>query len=166
MRILVILLSAAVVGVGVFFYASSDAASCTDSIPAPAVVPAPQRPSAAASAPAAPASRQIPAATIMELAADAQSSNPAKRAAAIAGLGNAPRAEALPILKNVLTSGEIHVDRPLALRSLRALAQRDGDADGAVRDIVRQSVYHSEAEEFTRAAQAALDDIEMLVTKR
>ena len=108
----------------------------------------------------------ITAATIAQWAADSMGPDAEKRAEAIAALANAPRADAIPALLIVLTSGESRIDRPLALRSLRALAQRDGDDDGAIRDVLRQAIYHDGNEEFTRAAQSTLDEVEGLLTQR
>ena len=92
--------------------------------------------------------------------ADTASGDAAKRAAAIAALAEAPRAEALPVLGRILTDGEPQVDRPLALRSLRDLALNQGDDDGAIRDAVRQAIYHGD--DLTRVddAQEVLDIIE------
>jgi hypothetical protein len=44
---------------------------------------------------------------------------------------------------------------------LRELARRDG----AIRELVRQSVYHADTEEFSRAAQDALDDLEKISSR-
>ena len=92
--------------------------------------------------------------------ADTASADAATRAAAITGLAEAPRAEALPVLGRILENGEPQVDRPLALISLRDLALNQGDADGAVRDAIRHVIYHGD--DFTRVdeAQEALDVIE------
>jgi len=92
--------------------------------------------------------------------ADTQGEDAAKRSAAIRALAEAPRLAALPALKNVIVSGEPRVDRPLALQSLAALALRDGDADGAVREVIRSAIYHGDSDELAQQAQATLDDIE------
>jgi hypothetical protein len=83
----------------------------------------------------------------------------AKRAAAIAALANAPRSQAIPVLESVLSVAD-DVDRPLALRALRSLAQHQGDADDRIRSAVRNLIYHGSNEEVTSSAQATLDDIE------
>jgi hypothetical protein len=106
---------------------------------------------------------QAPALTparVSQLIADSMGGDAAKRADAIAGLADAPRAEALPVLRRILTDGEPQVDRPLALRSLRDLALNQGDDDGAIRDAVRNAIYHGD--DFTKAddAQEVLDIIE------
>ena len=92
--------------------------------------------------------------------ADTASGDAATRAAAITALAEAPRTEALPVLSQILESGEPKVDRPLALISLRDIALNQGDADGAVRDAIRHVIYHGD--DFTRVddAQEALDVIE------
>src|SRR5262249_17872234 len=87
--------------------------------------------------------------------------DPRERAAAIAALATAPRARAVPVLQGVLNFGGDHADRELALISLRALALRQGDADGAIRNALRRAIdRHGDDEDIDRAAQAALDDIE------
>jgi hypothetical protein len=92
--------------------------------------------------------------------ADTTSGDAQKRAAAIAALSGGPRSEALPVLRNVLLSGEPEVDRPLALRALRDLALYQGDADGAVRAAVREAIYHGDNETVASAAQEVLDVVE------
>lgn len=92
--------------------------------------------------------------------ADAQSGEAAKRAAAITALAGAPRAEAVPVLGRILTDGEPQIDRPLALRSLRELALNQGDADGAIRDAVRQAIYHGDDQTQVDDVQETLDIIE------
>jgi HEAT repeat protein len=115
-------------------------------------------------APAAPdpasAASMAPGTSVAELAAYASGGDAAKRAAAITALGNAPREEAIPVLGRILTDGEPEVDRPLALRALRDLALNQGDADGKIRDAVRNAIYHGD--DFTKAdeVQEALDTIE------
>jgi hypothetical protein len=92
--------------------------------------------------------------------ADTTSGDAQKRAAAITALSGAPRSRALPVLRNVLLSGEPEVDRPLALRALRDLALHQGDADGAVRAAVREAIYHGDNETVAGAAQEVLDVVE------
>ncbi len=98
--------------------------------------------------------------TVAKWIADSNGGDAAKRAAAIAALAGAPRADALPVLGRILTNGEPQVDRPLALRSLRDLAVSQGDADGAIRDAVRQAIYHGDDHTDTNAVQEVLDIIE------
>jgi HEAT repeat protein len=90
---------------------------------------------------------------------DLNSAEAAKRAAAITALATAPREQALPALRNVLTSGE-HADRPQAINSLRELALGQGDADGRVRQIIREVIYHGDDEALASQAQDALDVVE------
>ena len=91
---------------------------------------------------------------------DATGGDAVLRAKAIASLANAPREDATPVLRRILTDGEPQVDRPLALASLRDLALNQGDDDGAIRDAVRHAIYHGD--DFTKAddAQDVLDTIE------
>ena len=91
--------------------------------------------------------------------AQATGTDAAKRAAAIEALGSAPKADAVPVLESVLKIAD-EGDRPRALRSLRTLAQREGDADDRIRSVVRNIVFHADDEATTQAAQAMLDDIE------
>ncbi len=91
--------------------------------------------------------------------ADVNSEDAARRAAAIDALADVPSATALPILQNVLTSGETSIDRPLAMKSLRTLALREGDANGAIRNVLREVVYHAD-EGVAQQAQSVLDDLE------
>lgn len=97
---------------------------------------------------------------VERLIADTTSADAAKRAAAIAALGEAPRAQAVPALRRILVSGEPEVDRSLALRTLRDVALNQGDADGAVRDAVRHAIYHGDDFTKTDEVQDVLDVIE------
>jgi HEAT repeat protein len=90
---------------------------------------------------------------------DLNSADAAQRNAAIRALATAPREQALPALRNVLTSGE-HADRPQAVNSLRELALGQGDADGRVREIIREVIYHGDDEALAMQAQDALDVVE------
>jgi hypothetical protein len=127
-------------------------AAANAATPAPRAAPRASAPEAAA-----------PVATTKTTAqwiAETTSGNAATRAAAIAALAEAPRAEALPVLGRILTGGEPHVDRPLALQSLRDLALNQGDADGAIRDAVRHAIYHGDDLARVEDLQEALDIIE------
>lgn len=97
---------------------------------------------------------------------DTQSHDSTTRAAAIEALANAPKAQAVPALERVLESGEPQVDRQMALRSLHTLALHDGDENGAIRDVIRNAMYHSEDEGVTQSAQAVLEDIEAEFAER
>ena len=90
---------------------------------------------------------------------DANSADATRRAAAINSLANAPRAQALPVLRQVLSSGDPQ-DRPLALTSLRELALGQGDTDGGIRQVIREVIYHGEDETLLASAQDALDVVE------
>ena len=91
---------------------------------------------------------------------DTTSADAAKRATAIAALADAPKAQALPVLRHLLTDAEPQVDRPLALRSLRDLALNQGDADGAIRAAVRNAIYHGDDQTRMGDVQEVLDTIE------
>ena len=92
--------------------------------------------------------------------ADLNNADAAKRSTAINALARAPRAQALPALRNVLLGGEPTVDRPLALNSLRELALDQGDADGRIRQTIREVIYHGDDESLATGAQDALDVVE------
>jgi len=112
----------------------------------------------------------VPSATIVAAAptsadvarwiADADGGDAGRRAAAIRALAGAPKADALPVLRRILVNGEPQVDRPLALRSLRDLALEQGDDDGAIRDAVRQAIYHGDDLAPAGEAQEVLEIIE------
>lgn len=107
-----------------------------------------------------PASSTPTAQAVSKWIADTQSGDATKRATAIAALADAPKAQALPVLRRLLTDAEPQVDRPLALRSLRDLALNQGDADGAIREAVRNAIYHGDDQTKTDEVQEALDVIE------
>lgn len=104
--------------------------------------------------------------TLEQWIKDTQSSDPKIRAAAIAKLGSAPKAEALPVLKNVLETGEPEIDRHIALNSLHTLALRDGDKNGQVRDVMRSAIYHGDNDGVTQTAQSLLDDVEAALAEQ
>lgn len=84
----------------------------------------------------------------------------AQRAAAIEALGRAPRARALPALERIVKTGEASVDRHVAVSALHQLAMGQGDADGAIRDLLRELIYDGNDEAVTENASAALASIE------
>ena len=92
--------------------------------------------------------------------AGANGGDAGKRAAAIAALANAPRADAVPVLRRILTDGEPQIDRSLALSSLRDLALNQGDADGTIREAVRNAIYHGDDQTPAADVQEVLDIIE------
>jgi len=100
-----------------------------------------------------------------KLIAGTTSSDPKARAAAIESLANLPKEQALPVLNGVLNSGEPKTDRPLALRSLRTLAMRQGDEDRVIRNLVLQTAYHSDDEDIARAAQDTYGEIESALSR-
>ena len=91
---------------------------------------------------------------------DTQSLDPKTRAAAIAALADAPKSQAMPALERVIKTGEPDVDRHIALRSMHALALRDGDSTGQIRNVMRNAIYHGDDDGVTQTAQSLLDDIE------
>jgi len=121
------------------------------------------------SSPSSPEAASTHAATpeiIAQWISDTQSADARTRAAAIAALAQAPKAQAVPALEHVLESGEPEVDRQIALRSLHSLAMLDGDHDGSIRDAMRRAMYHGDDEGVTQTAQDLLDDIEAEIATR
>ena len=57
-------------------------------------------------------------------------------------------------------NGEPSVDRPLALQSLRDLALNRGDPESAIRNAIREAIYHGDDQTMGADAQEALDVIE------
>lgn len=134
---------------------------------APVAVATPARESAA-SEPAARTPAVIPAAPVPATLSDADLAKLAEasmagprgtRLAAIQRLSQAPRDQALPLLKRALLNGEPGVDRPAALLGLQELALAQGDGDERIRDVVREVIYHGDDDAFAADAQAALDTI-------
>jgi hypothetical protein len=133
---------------------SGAAASSSDAPLMSAVAAEPKAPPESATA--------IASADVSRWIEDTQSADPTKRARAIESLANAPRERALPVLHHQLINGEPEKDRPLALKSLRTLALRQGDHDGKVREAIREVIYHNDDQNPALAtdAQDALDAVE------
>lgn len=112
-----------------------------------------------------PAPAAMSAADFDRLAEQSMVGSAGMRGAAIADLANAPRDKALPVLKRVLLNGEIGVDRPLALRSLRALALSQGDADGGIRAAVREAIYHGDDDSMADELQSTLGEVEQTAAR-
>jgi hypothetical protein len=131
-----------------------------------AATPAPARvlhsgvaPPARAPVAAAPAAAALSEAELARLAEESMSGPTAVRVAAIERLSKAPRDQALPLLKRVLLNGDPAVDRPAAQLGLRELALAQGDADGRIRDVLREVIYHGDDESLATDAQESLDVI-------
>jgi hypothetical protein len=101
-----------------------------------------------------------PADTASRLVADAMSDDPKARTAAIIELAEIPKSQAIPALHRVLVSGGPADEQQLALHALRTLAQDQGDADGGIREVLRQAVYHGNHEDVMLAAQVVLDSVD------
>jgi hypothetical protein len=97
--------------------------------------------------------------------ADTSSSDVSLRYAALNGLASAPRAQAVPVLSNVLMNGE-RGDRPQALRSLQQLASSQGDDDGAIRSALRNALYIGDNEALAPALQQALNEVDATYAQR
>jgi hypothetical protein len=91
---------------------------------------------------------------------DATAIDPKTRADAITALAAAPKAQAVPVLRKVLTVGDPQVDRQLALDSLHVLALGQGDSDGTIRKVLRDVIYHGDDTAVGQSAQSILEDIE------
>jgi hypothetical protein len=68
--------------------------------------------------------------------------------------------QAVPVLKQVIETGEPGTDRQIALQSLHTLALAQGDQDERIRTVLRSAIYHGDDEEASQSAQALLEDIE------
>jgi len=101
-----------------------------------------------------------PADTATRLIADAMSDDSKARTAAIIGLAEVPKSQAMPALHRVLVSGGPADEQQLALHALRTLAQDQGDADGGIREVLRQAVYHGNHQDVMLAAQVVLDSVD------
>jgi hypothetical protein len=104
--------------------------------------------------------------TVEQWIEDTRDSDPKIRAAAIAKLASAPKSRALPVLKDLLETGDPELDRHIALNSLHTLALRDGDSNGQVRDVMRRAIYHSDNDDVTQTAQSLLDDVEAALAEQ
>jgi hypothetical protein len=113
-----------------------------------------------------PPAPQITSSDVERWITDSRSNDARARAAAIESLAKAPKAQAIPALERVLESGEPLVDRHIALRSLHVLALNDGDDTGAIRDVIRHAMYHSDDEGVTQSAQSFLEDIEAVLAEQ
>lgn len=85
---------------------------------------------------------------------------PGPRAAAITALASVPPEQAVPALRSVLRAGDPVADRPLALQSLREIAMGSGDADGSIRDLLREVIYHGDSDAIGQQAQTMLDEFQ------
>ncbi len=97
-----------------------------------------------------------------ELLSAALGQDVAKGEAAVRTLAKMPRERAMPILRQIVTSGE-EKRRVLALHSLRTMAQDQGDADGGIRDVIRGAIYHGDNEDVTDQAQSVQNEVESAV---
>ena len=163
-RLSSIVLLAAVVAAGAalvtWYRAGSPVATTLAQVDVPTPKPRDSSAAPVRIADAAPAASTPTAETVSQWIADTMSGDAAKRATAIAALADAPKAQAVPVLRRLLIDAEPQVDRPLALRSLRDLALNQGDADGTIREAVRNAIYHGD--DLTKAdeIQEVLDIIE------
>jgi len=98
--------------------------------------------------------------TVARWIADTSSADAQTRAAALAALAEAPKTQAVPVLQRVLEVGEPEIDRQTALRSLHAIALKQRDENGRIRDVLRRAMYHGDDEGVSQSAQALLEDVE------
>ena len=104
--------------------------------------------------------REVPASKkINEWLSAAIGDDAVARATAIEALASAPKVQALAVLQKVLSDGA-EQDRQLALTSLQALALKQGDADGDIRNVLRLAIYDGGDDAVTSNASVILDDIE------
>jgi hypothetical protein len=133
--------------------AVSSQESSPASMPSSSAAPAPG--SAAATPDTTPTAAQV-----TQWIADTNHADAAHRATAIDALARAPREQALPVLRRLATQGDAATDRPHALNSLRELALEQGDADGGIREAIREVRYHGDDESLASSAQEVLDVVE------
>jgi hypothetical protein len=98
--------------------------------------------------------------TVARWIEEMESTHAETRSAAIVALARAPKALAIPALRRMLEGGDPMTERPLALQSLRDLALYQGDEDGRIRTVVRETIYHSDEGSLVEDAQLALEIIE------
>jgi len=140
--------------------AVSTIASPTATLPAQPSATAAASTAAAVPAAVDPQPLAVSAETAANWMADATGYDREARALTVVTLATAPKAQATPILQRVLRGGALE-DMQLALQSLRTLAVSQGDADGRIREVLRQTIYDGGTDEaILHDAQAALDDIE------
>lgn len=86
--------------------------------------------------------------------------NAETRASAITALGTGPRPIVISTLRKVMEHGQTVPDRQLALQSLRKVALDQGDDDGAIRNAVRQVIYHASEQAMIGSARQVLNELE------
>ena len=158
---------AAIIAAGIvagFLLGGRDTAAASGEIVAPttsaaASAVAPVRSTQTTTAQVSAAAGPLADAEIARLGEAAMSGPAASRLAAIEQLSQAPREQALPLLKRVLLNGDPATDRPAALQGLRELALAQGDGDQRIRDAVREVIYHGEDQKLASDAQETLDVI-------
>ena len=89
-----------------------------------------------------------------------RSHQPQRQLSAITALGTGPRPEVVPTLRKVLEHGRSEPDRQLAMQSLRKVALEQGDADGTIREAIRQVIYHASEDGMGGSARQVLEEIE------
>lgn len=163
----VLLMLSTAVFAGVWYFAGARSADGRPPAAATAAVAPLGNPAIETAMVPAPLPVDVSADEVTRWIADANGSNAVRRAAAISALARAPRAQALPVLSHLLINGEPGTDRPQALRSLRDLALAQGDADGKVREAIREVIYHGDSldEVLLADAQASLDAVEQSATR-
>jgi hypothetical protein len=100
-------------------------------------------------------------AQVRQLIDDTTDPDEQRRLKAIESLGTAPRAVALPVLSRIVTEADAALDRHVALSALFTLGMHQGDADGAIRELLRTLVYDGNDEAVSENAAAALDSLEL-----
>jgi len=157
----IVVLVGVIVAVGLWQFAGDGAPAVAEAAAPAAVAPAATTPVPAQTSGEVVANAAPPG-DVTRLISEANGADAKKRVEAIAALAQVPRDQALPALRQILTSGDAHVDKPAALNSLRELALGQGDKDGKVREAIREVLYHDDGQnpQLATDAQDALDVVE------
>ncbi|EEF25245.1 conserved hypothetical protein [Ricinus communis] len=112
----------------------------------------------------APSPQENPSERMAQLAAQVRSEDADVRAAALDALARMPKAQAVPILRTLLSATDSE-GRQGALDALRTLAVDQGDGDGAIGDVLRLTIYDGDDAATADSAQLLLDTIQQSVVQ-
>lgn len=165
--VLILLLAASGIGIAGYWYAARTAPETNSAATAasvPATVSAADKITATTPASTNATSNDVaPASPPSDILAQWENdrTDAATRAAAIDALVSAPRTQAIPALKRILSAGS-NDEKQLALKSLQTMATQQGDADSRIRDALREVISHGGDD--AQGVQNTLGDIESLLS--